>query len=142
MMQAAFTFFSARCTPPITDAPTPNISPRPVITIHSGATMLTAAMPFAPTPCPTKMPSMSVCEAMNAMPTSVGKKSARNNAPIFPVPKSILSLLKSIFFISQSFYLDFSGCKITAFGWNRMQTKMESYGTFQDNNAEKSRKNA
>ena len=34
----------------MTDEPMPNMSPRPVLTMKTGATMLTAAMPFEPTP--------------------------------------------------------------------------------------------
>lgn len=50
-----------------------------------------------PTPCPTNIPSIMVCSDMDTIPTSVGKNKALNNGPILLVPKSILSLLKSIF---------------------------------------------
>lgn len=38
----------------------PNISPMPVMTMKTGATIFTAAMPSGPAPRPTNIPSMTV----------------------------------------------------------------------------------
>ncbi len=86
-----------------TEAPMPNIRPMPVQIMKSGATMLTAAIPSAPTPLPTKMPSIMVKAELNIIPISVGKNKARNSTPIFPSAKLSLSLSKFLFFIFEYF---------------------------------------
>ena len=91
MTPAALTSPPARRMLAMTEAPMPNISPSPVTTMKSGATILTAAIPSGPTPWPTKMPSMMVSRALNTMPTSVGKKIARKSRGMSPPAKSRLS---------------------------------------------------
>ena len=88
MMRAALILSSESLMLATTEAPMPSISPMPVVMRKSGATILTAAMPLAPTPWPTNMPSTSVSTELKIMPTSVGKKSALNRTPILPEPKS------------------------------------------------------
>lgn len=91
IIRAALTLSSDRRMLAITDEPMPNIRPMPVPNIKIGATILTAAMPLAPTPWPTKIPSVSVSTALNIIPIMVGKKIARKSGPILLWPKSILS---------------------------------------------------
>ena len=71
--------------PATTDEPIPNIKPMPVTTIYSGAMMLTAAMPSAPTPWPTKMPSITVSSALNSNPSKVGKNIFPNKGTMRPL---------------------------------------------------------
>ena len=101
MILAAFISPLARRILAITDEPMPNISPRPVTTIKSGATLLTAAMPLAPTPCPTNTPSIMVRSALKTIPIRVGKNSCLNNFGILSFPKSRLSRSRCLsFFIT------------------------------------------
>lgn len=98
MIRAAFTLFSDSRMLAMTEAPIPNISPMPVMTIKTGATIFTAAIPSVPTPRPTKMPSMTVNAELKIIPTIVGKNNERNIGPILSFAKSSLSLFKFLSF--------------------------------------------
>ena len=81
-----------RWTEATTDEPTPKSSPIPVVTMKSGATILTAANASLPTPRPTNTPSAIVMHAIQTIPSNVGKKILRNRTGMFILPKSIRSL--------------------------------------------------
>ena len=111
MMRAAFSLFSDRRMLAMTELPMPNIRPSPVAIMNMGATMFTAAMPSAPTPFPTKMPSMMFSAELKIMPTRVGKNRDRNSGPILLLPKSSLSLSRCLSFAMEScFFADWM-CK-------------------------------
>ncbi len=99
IIRAALMSFAESLILAITDDPMPNISPIPVQTMNSGATMFTAAIPSAPTPRPTNIPSITVRMELNIIPMRVGKNSALNKDPILPLPKSILSRSRLRLFI-------------------------------------------
>ena len=97
LIRAVLTFPCARWIDATTEAPTPNISPTPVLMRNSGAVILTAASASLPTPRPTKMPSVMTNAAEKTIPRTVGISSLRNNRGISMLPKSILSFMFSFF---------------------------------------------
>lgn len=80
-----------------TDAPTPNISPMPVVIINSGAVMLTAARASLPIPLPTNIPSVITNTAEKTIPSTVGINNFLNSLGISIFPKSMLSFIKTMF---------------------------------------------
>ena len=80
-----------------TDAPTPIISPTPVLMRNSGAVMLTAASASLPMPRPTKIPSVITKTAEKTIPRTVGISSFRKSFGISMLPKSILSFIAFVF---------------------------------------------
>lgn len=97
LIRAVLTFPCARWIDATTEAPTPNISPTPVLMRNSGAVILTAASASLPTPRPTKMPSVMTNAAEKTIPRTVGISSLRNNRGISMLPKSILSFIVFVF---------------------------------------------
>ena len=91
------TFPCERWIDATTDAPTPNISPTPVLMRNSGAVMLTAASASLPMPRPTKIPSVITKTAEKTIPRTVGISSFRKSLGISMLPKSILSFIAFIF---------------------------------------------
>ena len=92
------------CCPSLTKIPQdvsqemiPNISPMPVMTMKTGATIFTAAMPSGPAPRPTNIPSMTVNTELKIIPTSVGKNSDRNIGPIASRKIESVSIQISVF---------------------------------------------
>ena len=106
MRRAGFALFSDSRMLATTEEPMPSIRPMPVATMKMGAVMFTAAMPSAPTPRPTKMPSMTVRAELKIIPTSVGKNRARKSGPISSFAKSMRSLVRFSFFISGTIALN------------------------------------
>lgn len=97
LMRAALTFPCARWIDATTDAPTPNISPTPVLMRNSGAVMLMAASASLPMPRPTKIPSVITKTAEKTIPRTVGISSFRKSFGISMLPKSILSFIAFVF---------------------------------------------
>ena len=81
----------ARLIDATTEPPMPNISPSPVPSVKSGATILTEARASLPMPRPTKMPSVMTNTAEKTMPMTVGKRKRRKSFPTSELLKSILS---------------------------------------------------
>ena len=77
----------ARIPPPI-----PNISPNPAAIIKIGAAIFTAAMASLPIPRPTNIPSTTVNNADDTIPSNVGKSCFVNNLLTLMFLKSKLSL--------------------------------------------------
>lgn len=77
----------------ITDAPTPNIRPMPVVIINKGAVMLTAAKASLPIPLPTNIPSVMTNTAENTIPTTVGNSNFLKSVEMFVFPKSMLCFI-------------------------------------------------
>lgn len=92
-MRAVLTLPCERWIEATTEAPTPNISPTPVLMRNSGAVMFTAASASLPIPRPTKMPSVMTNAAENNIPSTVGINNRRNSRGISMLPKSILSFI-------------------------------------------------
>ena len=97
LIQADFCLPCDRWIEATTDAPTPNISPIPVLSRNSGAVMFTAARASLPRPCPTKIPSVITKMAENTIPSTVGRSNFLNSFGIAIFPKSILSFILSSF---------------------------------------------
>ncbi len=82
-----------------TDAPTPNISPMPVLIKNSGAVIFTAANASLPIPLPTNIPSVITNTAEKTIPNTVGimsqgkQKSARINVTQAVVVSSLFLAL-------------------------------------------------
>ena len=96
LIRAALAFPCERWIEATTEAPTPNISPTPVLMKNSGEVILTAARASLPIPRPTKIPSVMTNAAEKTIPITVGINSLRNNFGISMLPKSMLSLLSFI----------------------------------------------
>ena len=101
LIRATLTFPCERWIEATTEAPTPNISPTPVLMRNSGAVMLTAARASLPMPRPTKIPSVMTNTAEKTIPSTVGISSFRNNFGISMLPKSILSFITSVFWTAK-----------------------------------------
>ena len=71
---AALMLPAARWSEETTDAPTPSISPMPIITIVGEMQMLTAASASLPHPRPTNIPSVAVTAQSASIPSSVGTR--------------------------------------------------------------------
>lgn len=74
LSRAALTLPLARCTDDTTEAPTPSISPIPIITIVGAMHIFTAARASLPHPRPTKIPSVAVTAHSDSIPSKVGTK--------------------------------------------------------------------
>ena len=101
LMRATLTFPCERWIEATTEAPTPNISPTPVLMRNSGAVMLTAAKASLPMPRPTKIPSVMTNTAEKTIPSTVGISNFRNNFGISMLPKSILSFIAPVFWTAK-----------------------------------------
>ena len=74
LMRAALNLCCAIWMDATTEHPAPIISPSPVTTISIGTHIFMAAIPSAPTACPTNIPSMAVIADMLSIPNNVGRK--------------------------------------------------------------------